>query len=94
MTAKAKEAEHVCSKGCTVPHIWGETSEGYAARVKAHNEAPPKDQIQWVYITLDDGRVLTFYGKAHSDIEGLRVTGVKFSEPRDLPEGCHLEALK
>ena len=46
-------------------------------------------KIQSVYITLDDGTVAQFSGRAVCDIGDTRVIkAIQFGEPRELPEDC------
>jgi hypothetical protein len=46
-------------------------------------------KMQSVVITLDDGTMGTFTGRAITrKVEQRRIRDIKFTEPRKLPEGC------
>lgn len=51
-----------------------------------------EDQYQTVTLDLDDGRRVTYSGRAQVDPEeAVKVVGVAISRPRPLPEGCRFE---
>lgn len=55
------------------------------------------EKYQSVIITLDDGRTGVFTGRVFVELadEGKnRITGIKFTEPRVLPDGCSFEELE
>lgn len=54
------------------------------------------NKMQTITLTLNDGRKITFTGKAFFDQESteeLTIVDIKFSEPIELPEGYYFSEL-
>jgi len=58
-----------------------------------NNQKKPQ-MMQSVIITLSDGRIVNFTGKAVVDAEPeVRIRDIKFTLPEPLPEGCDFASL-
>lgn len=73
---------HVCTKACTVPHIWGETEEGYQARVRIHDELAARARTPAVGDAAQQARELV-----------MRVKGLEFKSSLNREDHKLIDAI-